>query len=1183
MERVLKHTWLKSAIFLLCLLATAQLTFATTFIIPSDDDLIIGARAIVTGKVLSIESGFDKEQERIYTYITVRVKEVLKGQITERKIVLKELGGQVGDRGLTVFGNPQLERGEKVLLYLDTWKDGSLRTYQMLMGKFSIVKDETTGHEFVERSSGDNNVTVLRPQSHNGQPDGAVTDRMEFSTYKHMVRNILAANRERSRQFERTYYRHIPVLAQPAEYSEMVRRGGIQPAWVYISTAHPRWFQPDSGQPVTFKVNTDGAPGSQIMNDVTAALDAWSTIPNTNLQLVNGGTTTACQPSSSTNVILFNNCDGRWSASPTCSGTLALGGLGWTGATTVINGVTFHQATSGFVSFNPYASCFFGTACNVREVMTHELGHAIGLGHTTDSTATMYAQAHFDGRCAGVKQDDMSAIQFIYPGSGGGGPPPLAIATSSLPGGTLGTFYSQALAATGGTPPYGWSVLSGSLPAGLSLSAAGVISGTPSNAATYNFTVQVADAASNTAQKALSIAITQAAPNYASLFVSQTVPTTLTPGQAFNATMSWVNVGTLDWDGGTGLRLISQNPQNNTTWGGNTVLLSSYFVAQGQQLNVTFQAVAPTTPGNYNFQWTVAANASTPFGQQSTNLVIQVGSGGGGGTNNAAFVSQSVPSSLTVNQSASVSVTFNNTGSTTWAAGSYLLTSLNPQGNGTWGLTQVQLASAVAPGANRTFTFNITAPSSAGTYNFQWGMIQSGVGLFGSPSTNVAVNVTGGGGGAGNQAQFVSQTVPGAWVAGQTYSVIVRMKNTGTTSWIPSSHKLGSQNPANNMTWGRNRATITKNVTPGSTAIFTFTVTVPIAAGTYNFQWQMIQEGVAFFGDKSSNISVTVGGGGGGGTNNAAFVSQSVPSSLTVNQSVNVSLTFNNSGTTTWAPGSYLLTSLNPLGNSTWGVSQVQLGSSIAPGGNATFAFNVTAPGVAGSYNFQWGMMQSGVGTFGSASTNVSINVTGGGGATNNAMFISQNPPTSMTPGQTRTVTITMRNNGSTTWAAGAYSLQSQNPAGNTTWGTNRVNLASPVSAGSDGTFSFSITAPGSAGSYNFQWRMAQDGVGPFGDLTPNVSVNVSSSGGGPLAITTAGLNMATKNQPYNQQMNASGGTSPYTWSVSAGSLPTGLTLNSSTGVISGTPTVSGSRNVTILVTDQNGATASKSYFMFVM
>src|SRR5215212_6046574 len=126
MERVLKQTWLKLAALIFCLTAAAQTTFATTVVLPSDDDLIISARAIVTGKVISMESAFDEQGDRIYTYITIKVKEVLKGNITERRIVIKEMGGQVGDRGFTVYGNPQFALDEKVLLYLDTWKDGSL-------------------------------------------------------------------------------------------------------------------------------------------------------------------------------------------------------------------------------------------------------------------------------------------------------------------------------------------------------------------------------------------------------------------------------------------------------------------------------------------------------------------------------------------------------------------------------------------------------------------------------------------------------------------------------------------------------------------------------------------------------------------------------------------------------------------------------------------------------------------------------------------------------------------------------------------------------------------------------------------------------------------------------------------------------------------------------------------------
>jgi hypothetical protein len=75
--------------------------------------------------------------------------------------------------------------------------------------------------------------------------------------------------------------------------------------------------------------------------------------------------------------------------------------------------------------------------------------------------------------------------------------PALAITTTSpLTAGTVGLSYSLTLAASGGTAPYSWSVSSGSLPAGLTLSAAGVLSGTPTSAGTSNFTLQATDSGS---------------------------------------------------------------------------------------------------------------------------------------------------------------------------------------------------------------------------------------------------------------------------------------------------------------------------------------------------------------------------------------------------------------------------------------------------------------------------------------------------------------------------------------------------------------------------------------------------------------------------------------------------------------------------------------------------------------
>jgi hypothetical protein len=118
--------------------------------------------------------------------------------------------------------------------------------------------------------------------------------------------------------------------------------------------------------------------------------------------------------------------------------------------------------------------------------------------------------------------------------------------------------------------------------------------------------------------------------------------------------------------------------------------------------------------------------------------------------------------------------------------------------------------------------------------------------------------------------------------------------------------------------------------------------------------------------------------------------------------------------------------------------------------------------------------------------------------ATNDAQYVSQNVPGTMTPGQTYSVTVVMKNAGTTTWtSAETYHLRSQNPPANFTWGVDRATLASgdSIAPGQEKAFTWNVTAPATAGTYAFQWQMRQSSANDwFGDLTPNVGVVVSDT-----------------------------------------------------------------------------------------
>lgn len=111
----------------------------------------------------------------------------------------------------------------------------------------------------------------------------------------------------------------------------------------------------------------------------------------------------------------------------------------------------------------------------------------------------------------------------------------LSITTASLPNGQVGTAYSEIISTAGGTAPLTFTVSAGSLPAGLNLSAAGVISGTPTSATTGSFTVNVTDVKNCSAVVPLTIT-TSAVPVCG-------LNLTVTPGLCQSATNTYTLAG----------------------------------------------------------------------------------------------------------------------------------------------------------------------------------------------------------------------------------------------------------------------------------------------------------------------------------------------------------------------------------------------------------------------------------------------------------------------------------------------------------------------------------------------------------------------------------------------------------------------------------------------------------------
>jgi Matrixin/Putative Ig domain len=492
---------------------------ATTVVMLSDTDLIVNSRLILTGTVISTTSAWDDTGSTVWTYVEVLIDRMLKGEVPESTIVLKQLGGTVGESGVRVFGQPGFTAGERVLLYLNAGVDGTLHSAHNFMGKFSVVQNPSDGKEFVERSVDAGDVEFLAQTG-----GGEVTDRAPLSAYVEKIQNTLQRWVNRIAEIESAQSAR-PLVAVPPEYARKKKQSsGFVPEFVLFAGG-VRWMEADQGQAVSYYINPNGAPvAGGASAEIARAMAAWPNQSGASIRLQAAGQTSSCGISvNGVNSISFGDCLNQLDPPVGCTGVVALTGIGFTREPRVIAGVTFNRLIEADTVFNQGMDCFLANSANLAEVACHELGHSIGLAHSTDATAIMWATAHGRGRDATLAADDKTGVLSIYPASAGGGPgpgggSPVSIATLGLNAGAVSRSYSAILAAAGGTPPYRWNLIGGALPPGLSFSSSGSIDGTPVSANTYSFIVQVSDSGSPIRLDSKSLSITIQSSGGPSLF-----------------------------------------------------------------------------------------------------------------------------------------------------------------------------------------------------------------------------------------------------------------------------------------------------------------------------------------------------------------------------------------------------------------------------------------------------------------------------------------------------------------------------------------------------------------------------------------------------------------------------------------------------------------------------------------